>query len=443
MNVLIVGNGSREHALGWKVAASPTGPGVFFAPGNAGTAQVGTNFDVSAEDTAGLARLAKEKSADLTIVGPEAPLAAGIVDRFRAEGLRVFGPTQAAARIESSKSFAKRVMASANTPTADAVVFQDAGSAIEYVQCAEPPFVVKADGLAAGKGVIMAQSREDAVGALNSMLVERVFGDAGDTVLVEEWLQGQEVSVFAFVDGPYVSEMAAACDYKRARDGDMGPNTGGMGSYSSPPFWDDELESRVRAEIMEPVAMRMAELGCPFQGILYAGLMLTSDGPKVIEFNCRMGDPEAQVVIPRLESDLLELALSAAEGRLSERKVEWSDDCWVGVVMASDGYPVSYSTGFEISGLPAESEDCIIFHAGTKLENVSEANRNDEAESAHYTDISAEISAGNPIVTSGGRALTVASRGDTLAAARLSAYETVKNIHFGNVYFRRDIAANV
>ena len=425
MNVLIVGNGAREHAIAWKIASSPYEPRILTAPGNAGTAQLGANFDISAGDIEGLVRLAKEESADLTFIGPEVPLAAGIVDRFREEGLRVFGPTKAAARIESSKSFAKEVMAAANVPTAEAEVFHNVVSAIEYVESNEPPFVVKADGLAAGKGVIMSPTAEDAVSALNSMFVSRDFGSAGDTVLIEQWLHGPEVSVFAFVDGSYVSEMAAACDYKRAHDGDEGPNTGGMGSYSPPLFWNDELETRVRAEIMEPLATRMAEMGCPYQGILYAGLMLTDEGPKVIEFNCRMGDPEAQVVIPRLKSDLLELALRIVDGDLSKRTVEWSDDSWVGVVLASDGYPGEYETGFEVIGLPDESDECMVFHAGTKLGEVLETNQNAK------------------VVTSGGRVLTVSSRGNTIADARRSAYKNVDNIQYGNVFFRRDIAEHV
>ncbi len=425
MNVLIVGNGAREHAIAWKIASSPYEPRILTAPGNAGTAQLGANFDISAGDIEGLVRLAKEESADLTFIGPEVPLAAGIVDRFREEGLRVFGPTKAAARVESSKSFAKEVMAAANVPTAEAEVFHNVVSAIEYVESNEPPFVVKADGLAAGKGVIMSPTAEDAVSALNSMFVSRDFGSAGDTVLIEQWLRGPEVSVFAFVDGSYVSEMAAACDYKRAHDGDEGPNTGGMGSYSPPLFWNDELETRVRAEIMEPLATRMAEMGCPYQGILYAGLMLTDEGPKVIEFNCRMGDPEAQVVIPRLKSDLLELALRIVDGDLSKQTVEWSDDSWVGVVLASDGYPGEYETGFEVIGLSDESDECMVFHAGTKLGEVLETNQNAK------------------VVTSGGRVLTVSSRGNTIADARRSAYKNVDNIQYGNVFFRRDIAEHV
>ena len=425
MNVLIVGNGAREHAIAWKIASSPYEPRILTAPGNAGTAQLGANFDISAGDIEGLIRLAKEESADLTFIGPEVPLAAGIVDRFQEEELPVFGPTKAAARIESSKSFAKDVMAAANIPTAEAEVFHNVVSAIEYVESNEPPFVVKADGLAAGKGVIMSATAEDAVAALNSMFVSRDFGSAGETALIEQWLHGPEVSVFAFVDGAYVSEMTAACDYKRAHDGDEGPNTGGMGSYSPPQFWNDELETRVRAEIMEPLATRMAEMGCPYQGILYAGLMLTDEGPKVIEFNCRMGDPEAQVVIPRLKSDLLELALRMTDGDFSKQTVKWSDDSWVGVALASDGYPGEYETGFEVIGLPDESDDCIIFHAGTKLCEVLETNQNAK------------------VVTSGGRVLTVSSRGNTIANARRTAYKNVDSIQYSNVFFRRDIAEHI
>lgn len=425
MSVLIVGEGAREHAIAWKIAASPHNPRIVTAPGNAGTAQLGANFDVSAKDIDGLIELARQEAVDLTIIGPEVPLAAGIVDKFQGEGLRVFGPTRAAAQIEASKSFAKDVMEAGNVPTAKAKVFHDVASAAAFVESATPPFVVKANGLAAGKGVIMSDTAAVAVGALHSMFIDRDFGNAGDTVLIEEWLSGQEVSVFAFVDGPYVSEMTAACDYKRAMDGDSGPNTGGMGSYSPPPFWDEEIDMRVRSEIMEPVATRMAELGRPFRGILYAGLMITDDGPKVIEFNCRMGDPEAQVVLPRLKSDLLELAWRSAEGDLAGMKVEWSEDSWVGVVLASDGYPGHYETGFEVDGLSDDSEDCIVFHAGTMLGKILESDQNTK------------------VLTSGGRVLTVSSRGDTVAEARNSTYNRVAGLQFGNVYYRRDIAADV
>ena len=352
MKVLVVGNGAREHAIAWKLASSRRNPDILAAPGNAGTASLGTNHDVDAEDIDGLVGLALEESVDLTIVGPEAPLDAGIVDRFEESGLKAFGPSQAAARIESSKAFAKQVMSTAGVPTGSARVFRDIESAMIHLATSEPPFVVKADGLAAGKGVIMAPTTCDAERALDSLFVERTVGKAGDTVLIEEWLEGTELSVFAFVDGEFVSEMTAACDYKRALDGDQGPNTGGMGSYSPPRFWDRELEAVVRDTIMEPVAAQMVEMGSPYRGLLYAGLMLTADGPKVLEFNCRLGDPETQVVLPRLRTDFLEVAVSTVNGCLSKQRVEWSADPWVGVVLASEGYPGDYEVGEEVSGLP-------------------------------------------------------------------------------------------
>ena len=287
MKVLIIGGGAREHAIAWRVFTSKPKREILVAPGNSGTSALGINVDIDAEDVDGLLSLARTERVDLTIVGPEAPLAAGIADRFADAGLRVFGPTAAAARIESSKSFAKGVMASAGVPTPQARAFDDMAEALAHVRTAEPPFVVKADGLAAGKGVAMCPTRADAEDALRAMLERRDFGSAGDAVLVEEWITGREISVFAFVDGCFVSETAAACDYKRIGDGDSGPNTGGMGSFSPPPFWSAELEARVRAEILEPTARRMAEMGCPFRGVLYAGIMLTDEGPKVLEFNCR------------------------------------------------------------------------------------------------------------------------------------------------------------
>jgi len=418
VRVLIVGNGAREHALTWKAASSHHSPELLIAPGNAGTAELGENVDVDAEDVEGLLELAVREAVDLTIVGPEVPLSEGIVDRFSEQPLPVFGPTKAAARIESSKAFAKEVMHAAGVPTAIASVFGDYESAVGHILSAEPPLVVKADGLAAGKGVVIAHDQESAREAAHSMFIERSFGDAGGTVLIEEWMQGQEISVFAFVDGEYVSELAVACDYKRIYDDDLGPNTGGMGSYSPPPFWDSELEDSVRSEIMEPVARRMTEMGCPFRGILYGGIMITDVGPRVFEFNCRMGDPEAQVVIPRLKSDLLDIALATVEGRLSQFKVEWATDPWVGVVMASEGYPGPYETGHEVTGFPANTDENIVFHAGTRIEN-------------------------DRILTSGGRVLTATARGSSISDARLRAYELAGEIEFSNAYYRRDIAASI
>ncbi len=418
MRVLIIGGGAREHALTWKAASSHHSPELFIAPGNAGTEELGQNIEIDAEEIDGLLEFAQNESIDLTIVGPEVPLAEGLVDRFSEHSMPVFGPTRAAARIESSKSFAKDVMNAAGVPTAHARVFTDYESAVVQIRAANPPFVVKADGLAAGKGVVIAHDQESARDAVHSMFVERAFGAAGGTVLIEEWMPGQEISVFAFLDGEYVSEIAVACDYKRVYDNDQGPNTGGMGSYSPTPLWDSEMEDRVRSEIMEPVARQMTEMGCPFRGILYAGIMITDDGPRVFEFNCRMGDPEAQVVIPRLKSDLIDIALATVEGRLSQFMVEWSNDCWVGVVMASEGYPGHYETGHEVTGIPGATDDRIVFHAGTRRED-------------------------DKTITSGGRVLTAAARGADMSNARLRAYDLAGEIKFANAYLRTDIAASI
>ena len=418
MKVLIVGGGAREHALTWKAAQSRHSLELLIAPGNAGTAELGQNIDIDAEDIDGLLDFALKESIDLTMVGPEVPLSEGLVDRFNELALPIFGPTKAAARIESSKAFAKEVMGAAGVPTAQASVFKDYKSALGHINSAEPPFVVKADGLAAGKGVVIAQDKESAREAAYSMFVEGAFGAAGSTVLIEECMQGQEISVFAFLDGEYVSELAVACDYKRIFDNDLGANTGGMGSYSPSPFWDSDLEDRVRSEIMEPVAKQMTQLGCPFRGILYGGIMITEQGPRVFEFNCRMGDPEAQVVLPRLKTDLLDIAVATTEGRLSECNVEWSHDSWVGVVMASQGYPDSYETGVEITGIPANTRDSIVFHAGTRLQEEK-------------------------TVTSGGRVLTAAARGTNISDARRRAYDLAGEIKFANAYYRTDIAASI
>ena len=418
MRMLVVGGGAREHAIAWKLSSSPLVDLLLVAPGNAGTASVAENLPVRDTDLDGLVSTVKDLSVDVTIVGPEVPLAMGIVDRFTEEGLRIFGPTAAAARIESSKVFAKELMVRHGIPTGRAEVFDSYEEAARFVGRLSPPLVVKADGLAAGKGVTVAHSRDEAIAALRECMVDRAFGDSGERVLVEEWLTGLEVSVFAFVDGEVLSPLAAACDYKRAHDGDRGPNTGGMGVYSPPENWNDSLEREIRERIMLPVVKAMAEEGCPFSGVLYGGLMLTEDGPKVIEFNCRMGDPEAQVLLSRLRTDLAEIVLATLDGNLSETPIEWSDDACVGVVLASEGYPGSYVTGLPISGISEAAAFGEVFHAGTRAADAGDA----EA------------------VTSGGRVLTVVGSGGSLAEARQRAYSGAAKVSFDGAFYRTDIA---
>ena len=418
MKALIVGGGAREHAIAWKLKQSPLVDELYIAPGNAGTADIATNLPIGDTDLEGLAQAARQRGVDLTIVGPEAPLAAGIVDHFQAAGLAIFGPTKSAARIESSKVFAKELMLKHGVPTGRAEVFDSYEEAESYVRMHSPPLVVKADGLAAGKGVTVADTRQAAVNALRECMVERVFGASGDRVLVEERLSGREVSVFAFVDGETVSPMVAACDYKRAHDGDRGPNTGGMGAYSPPEFWTVDLEQNVRETIMEPTARALVQEGCPYRGVLYGGLILTDDGPKVIEFNCRLGDPETQVIIPRLSSELVEIIVATLEGKLSETAIEWTNDACVGVAMVSGGYPATYETGFAISGISQAKEAALVFHAGTRLADD-----------------------GIGAVTSGGRVLTVVGSGASWAEASKRAYSSIENISFAGGFYRRDIAA--
>ena len=415
MKVLVLGSGAREHAIAWKLRASPQVTELLVAPGNAGTAQIATNVPVLSDDIDGLLALVEEHSVDFTVVGPEAPLAAGVVDRFRQAGRLIFGPTSAAARIETSKVFAKELMLTNGVPTAAAEAFNSFDEAAGYLGRRPLPIVVKADGLAAGKGVFVSATREQAEDALDRILVKKEFGAAGDRVLIEECLEGVEISVFAFVDGRTVSPMVAARDYKRAHDGDRGPNTGGMGSFSPPPEWDAALERRVRAEIMEPVVSGLAAAGSPYTGMLYAGLMLTADGPTVLEFNCRLGDPETQVILPRLKSDLLDVMMDSARGRLGGAPIEWDERACVGVVLASDGYPGKYRTGHAISGLDAVDEDAFVFQAGTRW-------------------------AGDEVVTDGGRVLTVAALGKDLADARGKAYGNIGRINFDGAFSRGDIA---
>lgn len=427
MKVLVVGSGSREHAIAWKLSHSATVERLFVAPGNAGTHAIARNIPIAAEDIAALITFARDNAIDLTVIGPEAPLAFGIIDAFADAGLLAFGPTRAAARIESSKTFAKTLMADRGIPTPTSKTFTDYDDARAYLDACPIPIVVKADGIAAGKGVTVAQTRNDALDALRASMIERRFEAAGDAVLIEECIQGQEVSVFAFVDGDYVSPMVAACDYKRAGDGDTGANTGGMGSFSPPrpQHWNPHIESLVRSSIMQPVAQGMVNIGCSYRGILYLGMMLTDEGPKVLEFNCRLGDPETQVILPRLETDLAQVLLATARGDLKSAKIKWNSRVCVGVVAASGGYPDAYTTGYPINGLEKVDTDAIVFHAGTRLADTDTGNDS------------------QTILTHGGRVLTVAALGDTLDHARARAYDNIQRISFEDGFYRTDIAAPI
>ncbi|MEE2656197.1 MAG: phosphoribosylamine--glycine ligase [Chloroflexota bacterium] len=419
MKVLVIGSGAREHAIAWKLRASPHVTEMFTAPGNIGTDMLGTNLDVAAIDVDGLLAAAKSNHIDLTVVGPEAALEAGIVDRFRAEGLTIAGPSQAAARIETSKAFAKGLMLKYKIPTGKAELFTSYGKACSYVEQNQMPVVVKADGLAAGKGVVVCQTPKIALQALREVMEDRVFGAAGDQILVEECLFGQEISVFTFTDGVHLSPLVSACDYKRAGDGDKGPNTGGMGSYSPPRVWDTALSDRIMLEIMAPIVKALADEGTPFQGVLYGGIILTPEGPKVIEFNARWGDPETQTVLPRLQSDLVELYMATINGTVNETTIQWSEEACVAVVLASGGYPGDYKTGFPINGLDGVDDGVSVFHAGTQ---------NGACEGLSLP------------ITSSGRVLTVAATGTSLEQARQRAYNNVTRISFEGAKYRKDIA---
>ena len=420
MNVLVVGNGAREHALAWRISRSPSLTRLWVAPGNYGTGCIATNLKVGT-DVESLVSAAREVAADLVVVGPEAPLADGLADSLERIGIPVFGPTRAAARLESSKSFAREVMQESGVPGPEYAVFRGESEALDYLRRNPGPRVVKADGLAAGKGVAVCDDETQAAEAVRACMSGRAFGDAGATVLLEERLEGREVSVFAFCDGEYISPLVAVCDYKRLNDGDNGPNTGGMGSYSPPGFWTPELCAEVERSIMRPVVKAMAEQGTPYRGVLYAGLMLTPDGPRVLEFNCRLGDPETQVLMPRLASDPLELMLACCQGNLDAVQVCWDDRHYVGVVMASGGYPEQYDTGLEITGLEPEdgnAADTQVFTAGVT-----------------------SGPSGCP-ATSGGRVLTVVGGGVSIAEARERAYTRLSSIAFERAHWRGDIGLN-
>lgn len=413
---MVIGGGAREHTLVWKLIQSPKLEEVYVAPGNAGTGLIAHNLNIPATNIEALAEAAQQHNIDLTVVGPEAPLALGIVDWFQSQGLTIFGPTQAAASIESSKVFAKRLMQKYGIPCARGADFSSFAEARDYVQSQQPPMVVKADGLAAGKGSIVVDSREQAIEALSSIMEQRVFGSAGEKVVIEECLQGKEVSFLAFTDGKTVAPMVPAHDYKRAYDHDQGPNTGGMGSYSPPSFFDESQIKLATHSILEPTVKAMAQEGRVYKGVLYAGLMLTTEGPKVLEFNARFGDPENQVMLPRLRTHLVDILLAIINNNLADIKIEWSDQACVGVVMASAGYPGSYKTGFPIIGLDRVEEDAVVFHAGTKT------------------------GPGGQIYTDGGRVLTVAALGKTATEARAKVYSNLPRLQFEGCYYRKDIA---
>jgi phosphoribosylamine--glycine ligase len=385
------------------------------APGNAGTAKIAQNLALSPTDIESLVKIAREKRIDLTVVGPEAPLAEGITDQFLVRGFQIFGPTRKATEIESSKVFAKELMQKYHIPCAKSTSFAEYIKAKEYVQRQTPPIVIKADGLAAGKGVTVADSIPQALDALSNIMEAKAFGAAGGRVLVEEHLRGKEMSAFAFTDAHTVIPMVAACDYKRLYDGDEGPNTGGMGSYSPPHFMSPVLAKKVVETIMKLAVTAMHDEGRPYKGVLYGGLMITNNGPKVLEFNARFGDPEAQVTLPLLKTDLVDIMLSVVDNKLDQIDVEWSDGACVGVVMVSGGYPGSYKTGFPISGLDEVDKDILIFHAGTKLES-------------------------GQVLTNGGRVLTVVATGKNLSEAREKVYKNIPRIHFEGCHYRKDIA---
>ncbi|MDI6003175.1 phosphoribosylamine--glycine ligase [Cobetia marina] len=419
MKVLIIGGGGREHALAWKAAQSSRVEEVFVAPGNAGTARESklTNLAIAADDLDALVAFARDNAIELTIVGPEAPLVIGVVDRFREAGLQCFGPTAGAAQLEGSKAFTKDFLARHAIPTGDYATFAEVDAALEYLAAHPAPIVIKADGLAAGKGVVVAMTDEEARAAVRDMLEDNAFGDAGARVVIEEFLDGEEASFIVMVDGENVLPMATSQDHKRVGEGDTGPNTGGMGAYSPAPVVTADVHQRVMDEIILPTVRGMAAEGHPYTGFLYAGLMIDAQGaPKIIEYNCRFGDPETQPIMVRLKSDLVALCLAAEDGRLDTQTCEWDSRAAVGVVLAAGGYPASYRKGDVITGFDAaEATGCKVFHAGTAEKD-------------------------GQVVTSGGRVLCVTALGDSVAAATERAYEGVDAIDWQDVLVRRDIA---
>ena len=416
MKILIVGSGGREHALAWKIAQSPKVEKIYCAPGNAGIAEYAECVDITAMEFDKLAAFAKEKEIDLTVIGMDDPLVGGIVDVFEAQGLRVFGPRKNAAILEGSKAFSKDLMKKYDIPTAAYENFDDPEKALAYLEHADFPIVLKADGLALGKGVLICNTLEEAKDGVKSIMLDKKFGSAGNQMVIEEFMTGREVSVLSFVDGKTIRIMTSAQDHKRALDGDQGLNTGGMGTFSPSPFYTEEVDAFCRKYIYQKTVDAMAAEGREFKGIIFFGLMLTSKGPKVLEYNARFGDPEAQVVLPRMKNDIIDVFEACVDGTLDQIELEFEDNAAVCVVLASDGYPVKYDKGLEIRGLEnfKDKEGYYVFHAGTKFKD-------------------------GKIVTNGGRVLGVVATGDDLKKARANAYEAVKLVDFDNKYCRSDI----
>ncbi len=420
MKVLVVGSGGREHALCWKIAQSDRVSKLYCAPGNGGIRDVAELVDIKADDVKSLVSFACENAIDLTVIGPEAPLVDGIVDKFQAKGLRVFGPTKEPSRLEGSKIFSKEMMKKCGVPTAAFEIFTDAGEALKHAGERKLPFVVKADGLAAGKGVVVCQAREEAEAAIKSMLVDKKFGASGEQIIIEDCLEGEEASIIVISDGVNVLPLASSQDHKRIFDNDRGPNTGGMGAYSPAPIISVDIEERIMREVIHPMIKGMADNGMPYTGVLYAGIMVTTDGPMVLEFNVRLGDPETQAILPRLKNDIVTLMECAIDGTLNDKSIIWDRQACVCVVLASAGYPGAYKKGRPITGLDkaGEREGVTVFHAGTSLNKGLK---------------------GESVVTSGGRVLGVTALGLTIADAIKSAYTAVSDIQFEGVCYRKDI----
>jgi len=418
MKVLVIGSGGREHTLVWKMAQSPKVSKIYCAPGNAGISTLAQCVNINADNIEKLADFAQKEKIDLTVVGPELPLSRGIVNEFNQQGLRIFGPSKEAAEIESSKVFSKYLLKKYNIPTANYEVFQNSKKALDDIKKQTFPLVIKADGLAAGKGVFIVKNLLQARDALDALMVEKQFGEAGRQVIIEEFLEGEEVSILSFCDGKTVVPMVSSQDHKKIFDHDQGPNTGGMGAYSPVPFYPDELEKRVLEEILKSTVKGLQKEGKEYKGVLYAGLILTKEGPKVLEFNARFGDPETQVILPRLKTDLIDILNAVIDNRLHKINIEWKDNSAVCVVVASGGYPGKYQKEKVISGLQKleKMKNIIAFHAGSKFQDKQ-------------------------VVTSGGRVLGITAWDDTISKAKEKAYQAVKEIYFEDMYYRKDIAA--